>query len=84
MTKSEYYAWWLQNAEVIESLPEPVRTLALHVEALQGRIDDLMDPEEHDILHGTTCGCNFVRCCCSYDHPDAVCLLHARQEAKGC
>lgn len=64
LTRDDYDAWWQEytddDGELI-TLPEPVATLAAHVMALQGRVDHL--PDE-------------LRCCCAYDHPDAVCMVH--------
>lgn len=85
MTRDEYSHWWLDNTddsgELLPSLPEPVATLAAHVMALQGRIDRLMDPNEHDLQHNAAarpggCRCHLTRCGCSYDHPDDVCMTH--------
>lgn len=64
MTREEYDAWWIAWGDS-DDLPEPVGTLVDHVAALQGRIDQL--PED-------------LRCCCAYDHPEMVCMVHAPRE----
>jgi hypothetical protein len=83
--RDEYNRWWQDNTgddgEMLASLPEPVATLAAHVQALQGRIDSLMDPGEHDLQHNADrrpngCPCHLIQCACAYDHPDAVCMVH--------
>jgi hypothetical protein len=85
MTRDQYDRWWQDNTdEGGELLPldEPAATLAAHVMALQGRIDRLMDPDEHDKVHGRDCRCMASRCACAYDHPDAVCVFHAEHHAR--
>lgn len=69
MTRDEYNTWWLAQPDDLAELPEPTRTLAAHVLALQERIDAL--PEYEDANGGP------FRCCCAYDHPDDVCMIHA-------
>jgi hypothetical protein len=64
MTQDEYAAWWIAWGDS-DDLPEPVSTLVDHVAALQDRIDRL--PED-------------LSCCCAYDHPDAVCMIHAKRQ----
>lgn len=69
MTQQEYMAWWLGLPDDYDRLDEPVRTLVEHVSALQDRVDAL--PEYEDTETGP------FRCCCAYDHPAAVCTIHA-------
>ena len=65
MPWDQYDRWWMDNTddegELLGTLPEPVATLAAHVQALQGRVDEL--PGD-------------LRCCCAYDHPEMVCMVH--------
>jgi len=79
MTRDEYDRWWsrIDDETINHSLPEPERTLALHVLALQDRIDQLLEPDEHDRSHARGCRCYLSQCACAYDHPDAVCSVHA-------
>jgi hypothetical protein len=65
MTRDEYLDWWIDLPDDQAEVAEPVRTLVAHIEALQSRIDDL--PED-------------ARCCCAYDHPDDVCVVHHKPE----
>lgn len=76
-TRAEYERWWSRiDDESLRTLPEPERTLTAHVLALQDRIDQLDDPDDHDRKHGISCRCMAARCACAYDHPDAVCGTH--------
>lgn len=80
MSHDEYGRWWNDATdaagELLPDLPEPVRTLAAHVMALQGRLDRLPGPDDHDRAHGHACRCSAAQCACAYDHPDAVCMTH--------
>lgn len=76
MNWAEYDSWWFDNTddrgELLSSLPEPIKTLAAHVQALQARIDKLPDPTDAEAdPHGWD-----TQCACAYDHPDAVCAVH--------
>jgi hypothetical protein len=77
VNRDEYDHWWNDNTddkgELLADLPEPVRTLAAHVQALQGRIDRLPGPDEE---WGMTRSAWVTQCCCAYDHPDTVCMVH--------
>jgi hypothetical protein len=80
VNRAEYREWFDRADTLISvegALSEPERTLVRHVLALQGRIDELMHPDDHDQLHGIKCRCTFVQCACAYEHPDAVCMVHA-------
>jgi len=72
----EYDNWWNDNTdaegELLADLPEPVKTLAAHVQALQARIDKLADPTATD---ADPRGWD-TQCACAYDHPEAVCAVH--------
>jgi len=74
MNRDEYARWWIENTgddgEVLASLPEPVATLAAHVMALQERIDMLPGPDDPMSNAWST------QCCCAYDDPRAVCMVH--------
>jgi hypothetical protein len=82
VTRDEYADWWRDNTdaegELLPDLPEPTRTLALHVQALQGRIDKLPDP--------TTVEANprgwDTQCACAYDDPRSVCAVHQSREGE--
>lgn len=85
MTRAAYDRWWQDNSdkegELLAELPAPTRTLATHVQALQGRIDRLMDPDQHDLQHNAAnrpggCRCYLTQCACAYDHPDTKCMIH--------
>lgn len=41
MTADEYAEWWVSVDDDLDALPEPTRTLARHVAALQDRLDQL-------------------------------------------
>lgn len=91
MTQDEYAKWWMDNTDAYgefrADLPELVATLAEHVMALQGRIDRLMDPDEHDLQHNAVarpggCRCYLTRCACAYDHPGAVCMSHEQRAGR--
>jgi len=92
MDREQYDAWWRDNTdadgEVLSVLPEPLATLAAHVQALQGRVDDLMDPDDHIAQHNADrrpggCPCRLVQCACAYDHPDDVCMVHQGATVNG-
>lgn len=84
MTRDEYDRWWRGIGwDASKALSSPTATLAAHVLALQERIDKLSAPDEHDRAHGLSCRCYATQCACAYDHPDAVCLTHARPDAGG-
>lgn len=78
MDRLEYGNWWarVDDEGLNRTLPEPERTLARHVLALQDRIDQLPSPDQHDRDHGAHCRCRLTQCACAYDHPDAVCMTH--------
>lgn len=84
MDRTEYSRWWQDNTdsdgEVLPDLPKTIRTLAAHIQAFQGRVDGLLDVDDHDQEHGRDCRCNLSRCGCAYDHPDAVCMVHEGME----
>lgn len=84
MDHDTYADWWQEHTDddgELISLPEPIASLAAHVQGLQGRIDRLMDPDEHDAQHNARarpggCHCWLTRCACAYDHPGDVCMIH--------
>lgn len=61
MTQDEYMKWWISLPDDYAVLGEPVRTLVLHIEALQERIMSLPDG---------------LNCCCAFDYPADVCMTH--------
>ncbi len=73
LSHNEYMDWWDDNTDVngelLSELPEPVATLAAHVQALQARIDRL--PHADDVIWTT-------QCACAYDTPTAKCMSHQR------
>lgn len=77
MTVAEYARWWDQNTtrdgDVDKLLDEPTRTLARHVLALQGRLDNLPDPDQAVVA---TYHPWVRRCACAHGHPDDVCMTH--------
>ncbi len=91
MDMDTYSAWWDDHTdaggELLPNLPEPVATLAAHVQALQERIDELPDPTVLDSLEwcGRDVGAYLAQhgwvsqCGCAYDHPEARCLGHRGQ-----
>lgn len=63
-----YWQWWIERGSD-EDLPEPIASLVDHVEALRERIDQLP-------MHDDGCECKAHQCCCAYDRPEDVCLVH--------
>lgn len=60
LTRDEYEQFWIDLPDEMDALTE---TLVKHVKALQDRINQ-------DSGEWTT------RCCCAYDYPTAVCMMH--------
>lgn len=78
LTRDDYADWWQEHTDdegELITLPEPIATLAAHVQALQGRIDKLPDPEAAQPDSWQT------QCCCAYDDPRDVCVVHNARPA---
>ncbi len=84
LNNDEYTDWWIEYLTIGKDVvTDPaIHTLAAHVRALWDRLEKLIEPEEHDINHGSDCRCYLTRCCCAYDHPLMVCDFHKQIGAK--
>ena len=81
LTREEYGDWWINgDSDGIEST-DLIETLIYHVEALQKRLDKLLDPDQHDIQHNSSkrdCFCYLTQCACAFDYPTDVCSAHKK------
>lgn len=79
LSHDQYADFWIAVPDDRSGFDPLIRTLIAHVEALQVRIDKLPNPDETP--HGSRAWSQ--QCGCAYDHPLAVCMVHAHTRAEG-
>ena len=81
ISREEYEQWMLHGDSSGFESQQLIDTLLEHVGALQDRIDKLLEPHTHDVIHGRNCECWDTQCACAYDYPTDVCSVHKEQNA---